>query len=162
VQHAEWSDTDGVIKFGWGQCTLRATSEGLMLRAEAADEHNLRRIQDGIAARLERIGRRDQLTVNWQQSAPSTAAPGQVTSAPAARTGAGAAFRGRLGTIGLTAAVALAVAVHLGLGGALLAHARWTSWVTNVIVALVVVKALFIGRFALRRSKTSKRHGTLD
>jgi len=38
-----------------------------MLRVEAADEDNLRRLQDLIASRLERFGRRDRLTVTWQR-----------------------------------------------------------------------------------------------
>jgi hypothetical protein len=46
--------------------------------------------------------------------------------------------------------------VHLGLGGALLAHARWTSWATDVILALAVVKVLVIGGFTRRRSRASK------
>jgi len=25
VQHVAWTDTDGVVSFGWGQCTLQAT-----------------------------------------------------------------------------------------------------------------------------------------
>lgn len=59
------SDTDGVIDFGWGRCVLRATDTDLLLRAEADDEPHLRRIEDGIAARLQRIGRRDGLSVSW-------------------------------------------------------------------------------------------------
>jgi hypothetical protein len=64
------SGADGMIDFGWGRCTLRATSDALTLRAEAGDQDQLQRIQDGIAARLERIGRRDRLTVTWEQAAP--------------------------------------------------------------------------------------------
>jgi len=67
LQHAEWSDTHGIVSLNWGQCTLQATSTALILRAEAADEENLRRIQDLIARRLESFGRRDHLKVDWQQ-----------------------------------------------------------------------------------------------
>jgi len=67
MRHAEWTDTRGIIRTSWGECTLRATPGTLALRAEAADEENLRRIQDLIASRLEKFGRRDQLTVTWQQ-----------------------------------------------------------------------------------------------
>lgn len=67
-RHAEWSDTDGVIDFGWGRCTLHATGEGLVLQAEADNQQQLRRIQDAITARLERIGRRDRLAVTWESS----------------------------------------------------------------------------------------------
>lgn len=46
VQHAQSTDTDGVIDFGWGRCTLHATAEELVLAALAEDEQGLRRIQD--------------------------------------------------------------------------------------------------------------------
>jgi hypothetical protein len=104
VQHTEWSDTHGIITFGWGQCTLHATPEGLTLHAQAADEQNLRRIQDGIAARLEKIGRRDQLKVTWRQAAPSTDSPDAATNTPATPTGPDTAHRGRLATISLAPA----------------------------------------------------------
>lgn len=61
----EWSDDHGVISFGWGRCTLRADPGALSLRAEAPDEDSLRLIQYRVADRLERIGRRDHLTVTW-------------------------------------------------------------------------------------------------
>ncbi|HLJ99071.1 MAG TPA: DUF2218 domain-containing protein [Streptosporangiaceae bacterium] len=70
---SEHSGTDGVIDFGWGRCTLHATGDALMLTAEAEDPQNLQRLQDGIARRIERIGRRDQLTVTWQRTPPDAA-----------------------------------------------------------------------------------------
>jgi hypothetical protein len=70
VWHADWSDTDGVIDFGWGRCTLHATGEALMLTAEADDVQNLQRIQEGVARRLERIGRRDRLSLTWRSARP--------------------------------------------------------------------------------------------
>jgi hypothetical protein len=63
--HVEWSDDRGVISFGWGRCTLRADPGVLTLRAEAPDEEGLRRVEQRVADRLERFGRRDQLTVTW-------------------------------------------------------------------------------------------------
>ena len=66
VQHVEWSDTYGVVRLNWGQWTLQATPNTLKLRAEAADQQHLRRIQDLLTARLEKIGRRDHVTVDWQ------------------------------------------------------------------------------------------------
>ena len=78
VQHVEWSDTHGIVSLNWGQCTLQATSSTLTLRAEAADEENLRRIQDLITVRLERFGQRDHLKVDWQQQRnESGRTPGQ-------------------------------------------------------------------------------------
>jgi hypothetical protein len=61
----EWSDDLGMISFGWGRCTLRADPGVLTLRAEAPDEDDLRRVEHRVADRLERFGRRDQLTVTW-------------------------------------------------------------------------------------------------
>lgn len=72
VAHGEWSDTEGVIAFGQGRCTLRATDDALILRAEAADTAQLLRIQEGVARRLEGIGRRDRLTVSWGPTTPDT------------------------------------------------------------------------------------------
>lgn len=66
VEHAEWSDSDGVIDFGWARCVLHATDTELVLTIEAQDAEHLQRAQAGIAARLERIGRRDELTVTWR------------------------------------------------------------------------------------------------
>ena len=67
VREARATDTDGVIEFGWGRCVVRASATELVLHAEADSEDGLRRIQDGIAARVERIGRRDRLSVRWSQ-----------------------------------------------------------------------------------------------
>jgi hypothetical protein len=52
---------------------MHAAAGTLTLRAEADSEENLRRIQDLLTARLEKIGRRDHLTVNWQPPAPPAA-----------------------------------------------------------------------------------------
>ncbi len=73
-EHTDWSDTDGVIDFGWGRCSLHASDRDLTLLAEAEDQQQLQRIQDGVARRLERIGRRDRLTVTWQTPPDATSA----------------------------------------------------------------------------------------
>jgi hypothetical protein len=49
---------------------MHAAAGTLTLRAEADSEENLRRIQDLLTARLEKIGKRVHLTVNWQPPAP--------------------------------------------------------------------------------------------
>jgi len=67
VRKVETSDAHAVVDFGWGRCIMQATPPGLKLRAEAADAEGLRRIEDGITTRLEKIGRRDRLKVTWQQ-----------------------------------------------------------------------------------------------
>jgi hypothetical protein len=69
VQHVEWSQTHGIISFGWGQCTMQTSPGTLILRAEAADEENLRRVQEIVAADIARFGKRDHLTVTWQRPA---------------------------------------------------------------------------------------------
>jgi hypothetical protein len=63
--HVEWGDDRGVISFQWGRCTLHAFQGLLTLRAEAPDEDTLRRLEHRIGDLLERIGRRDRLTVAW-------------------------------------------------------------------------------------------------
>jgi hypothetical protein len=63
--HVEWSENHGTIDFGWGRCTLRADPGVLTVRAEAPDGESLQRLQDRLAERLERFGRRDHLTVIW-------------------------------------------------------------------------------------------------
>lgn len=62
----EWSATSGLVRLGWGQATLQATAGTLTLQARAADEENLRRIQDLLTSHLDRFSRRDPLTVTWQ------------------------------------------------------------------------------------------------
>jgi hypothetical protein len=70
VQHVECSDTYGIISLNWGTWTMQASPDTLTVRAEAADEENLRRIQDLVTARLGKFGRRDHLTVIWQRPGP--------------------------------------------------------------------------------------------
>ena len=42
----------GAVSLDWGQWTVRAFSGRLAVRAEAADQESLRRIQDLLTARL--------------------------------------------------------------------------------------------------------------
>jgi hypothetical protein len=70
MRGAEWSGTEGTVTLNWGRWTMHAAPGTLTLRAEADSEENLRRIQDLVTARLEKIGRRDRLTVNWQPASP--------------------------------------------------------------------------------------------
>ena len=76
VQQVECSETSGMISFGWGQCTMRATPGTLTLRAEAGDRESLQRVQDIIARDIERFGKRNQLTVSWQRAEAPSAQPG--------------------------------------------------------------------------------------
>ena len=72
VQHVECSGTEGTVSLDCGQWTMRASPGLLAVRAEAADQESLRQIQDLITARLQKFGRRENLTVNWQQPQPDT------------------------------------------------------------------------------------------
>jgi hypothetical protein len=66
VRQVDFADTEGTVTLNWGQWTMRALPGLLAVRAEAADEESLRRIKDLLTARLQKFGRREQLTVNWQ------------------------------------------------------------------------------------------------
>lgn len=154
VDRTSWSDTRGRIEFKWGICTVEATESALTLRAEAADKDGLRRIEDGIAKRLETIGRRDELTVTWQRAEPGyPAASASVRPAWTARP------RRPILVIGLVGAGVVIVAVHVGLFGRAAASSPWTTWGANVIVALVAVKLgvvvthVLLARRAARRLK---------
>jgi hypothetical protein len=66
VRRVECSGTEGTVSLNWGQWTMRAFPGLLAVRAEAADEESLRRIRDLLTARLQKFGRREHLTVDWQ------------------------------------------------------------------------------------------------
>jgi hypothetical protein len=137
VQHVEWSDTYGTFDVGWGRCAVEASSDVLMLRLEAADEEGLHRLEGAVAHRLETIGRRDGLKVNWQHS--------DATEAASPAPGRGARrWRGRATTIGLVVVGLLIVAVHLGVFGTAVAVSMWTGWATNIVLVLVLLKVLGI------------------
>ena len=76
VRHVECSGTEGTVILNWGQWTMQALPGLLAVRAEAADEDSLRRIQDLLTARLQKFGRRERLTVNWRRPETATAEPG--------------------------------------------------------------------------------------
>jgi hypothetical protein len=75
---ASSSGAEGIIDFGWGRCTLHASADALTLHAEADDPLHLEQIQGGITARLERMGRRDQLTVTWTPAVSSGTPPARI------------------------------------------------------------------------------------
>jgi hypothetical protein len=158
VRHVDCSETRGTVDFAGGRWTLQATANTLTMRVDAADEDTLGQLQEGIAGRLQRIGRRDQLAVTWRRPDMSVAPDGQA--AGAAHTGAGKHRRlSRLGTIGLVIGGALVVAAHLGAGGAALATSAWTGWATNIVLVLILLKLLFLaghvvlGGFLVRHGK---------
>jgi hypothetical protein len=66
VRRVERGEAEATVTLNWGQWTIRARPGLLTVRAEAADEENLRRIQDLLTTRLENFGRREHLTVTWR------------------------------------------------------------------------------------------------
>ena len=139
-----WTDTDGTLTLPWGRCTLRAAPGLLTVRVEADDPESLGRLRDLVTTHLGRFSRRDPLTVEWQPTeAPKTF--GEAPPAPERRGG-----RARFVVIGVAV---IAVALHLGLGGAVLTRTSWTGWVVGFLVTVVVVKAALMGGFALHRHR---------
>ena len=65
ITGVEGDENLAVISFARGRCVLQATDEALVLRAEAENPQALQDIQDGVTRRLEKIGRRDRLSVAW-------------------------------------------------------------------------------------------------
>jgi hypothetical protein len=157
----EWTDTHGVLRMDpWGTCTVDATATALVLRAEADDEVSLRCIQDIVTRDIDRFGRRDQLTVRWQ----SSDSPDQLTPAPMPTRGG---RRHRRGAITLAATgvlgVALTIATHVGLGGALVAGMRWLDWTGFGLIAvpLIVIGTHVVAPLSvvgLRRRIAARRH----
>jgi hypothetical protein len=70
VLDVEWSDTQGVLSLSWGRCTFDAGPTTLTVRVDAADEERLRGVQRIVTDDLERLGRREQLSVSWGASEP--------------------------------------------------------------------------------------------
>jgi hypothetical protein len=66
IRHVERGQTEATVTLNWGQWTMRARPGRLTVRAEAADQENLRRIKDLLTGRLETFGRREHLTVAWR------------------------------------------------------------------------------------------------
>jgi hypothetical protein len=173
VQQVDRSDTSGTIRFTHGTCTLHAAHGAPMLRVDADDEDALRQLQDGITRRLETIGRRDHLTVQWHRSDPAAdPPPGQDTppgrdGTPTAAAPAGTTAARRPQTLGphrlgrtltLTAVAVLAILVHVGLLGSTLATSAWANWGTNIILAIILAKIIALGVQLLLR-RTAHRRG---
>lgn len=156
---AEYTDTQGtIIIHPWGRCTLQAAERTLTVNVEATTPDALRQIQHMVAGDLERFGRRDGLTVNWPPpdatTAPDADAPNDTRTVPA--------VLGRRSAILLALLIAALLAIHLGLGGAILAHTGWAGLSTGVIIAVVFAKLLLVamGRRAIHSmlSHRSTRH----
>ena len=64
---AEFTDTDGRIEFEFGTCEFDAQSDVLVLRAYAADEESVARVEHVIGSHLERFAHRDPVQVTWSR-----------------------------------------------------------------------------------------------
>jgi hypothetical protein len=63
---ASFGDEDGYIQFEFGRCSLHAAGGALELEVSAADAESHERMERVIGSHLERFGRRDELSVAWQ------------------------------------------------------------------------------------------------
>ncbi|WP_078651244.1 DUF2218 domain-containing protein [Streptomyces xylophagus] len=72
----EWTDSDGMLRLPWGQCTLQATPGTLRVHIEAEDQENLGRLQDLVTTHIGRFSRRDPLRVEWEPSEAIVDTPG--------------------------------------------------------------------------------------
>ncbi|EGX61061.1 MULTISPECIES: DUF2218 domain-containing protein [Streptomyces] len=162
VHHVEWSDTDGTVRTSLGRWTLQATPDALVLHVEAANEEKLQRMRDLIAARVEKIGRRDNLTVAWRQPEVSGALPGtgDQADAPHAKEHHGHAggMTRRWTVRAVVGVVALMGVAHLVLGGSVLAASQWLGWGAGaVVVAVVLVKVIGMGGFVAHHRRRRAR-----
>lgn len=156
---AEWTDTSGTVTFTpWGRCTLSAGESALDIRIDAADEQGLAQIRDVITRDLERFSRREPLTVAWTE--PDEADDGPFRPAAAMRPPRRARRPG-VQAILLILAVAVVIAVHVGLAGTIASRSPWTGLATTVILLLVAVKlaVLVLARMGWRRRKTRAGNG---
>jgi uncharacterized protein len=63
---ASFGDDSGYIQFEFGRCELHAADSTLRLAVTAADDERHERMERVVGSHLERFGRRDGLTVTWQ------------------------------------------------------------------------------------------------
>jgi hypothetical protein len=163
VHHVERSDTDGTVRLSLGQWTLRATPDALVLRIEADSEANLRRMRELITSRVEKIGRRDHLTVAWQQREAPAALPGtdEQTGAPHPKLhGHAGGTTNRWTLRAVVGVVALMAVAHLVLGGSVLAAWKWLGWGAGAVVAAVLLAKVIAmaGFVAHRRRRRAQGH----
>ena len=62
-----FGEDSGYIQFDFGRCELHANGGTLMLDVSAADADGHERMERVIGSHLERFGRRDGLSVAWQE-----------------------------------------------------------------------------------------------
>jgi hypothetical protein len=72
VLNIEQGDERAVITFAWGTCTLTSTDTALVVRLDAQNAADLDQAEALFAHRIQTVGSREQLTVEWQRDAPSS------------------------------------------------------------------------------------------
>src|SRR5579859_5780215 len=138
---AECTQSHAVVEFEpWGVCTMSVVGVGLLVRVDAGDQSNLRRMQEIITNDLERFGRRDGLIVRWHLSeVPSDSErqpdplAGMTAHAPLARSKPHrVAIMWTVGGVALAAAIG----VHLLVAGAALAIPQWLGWTAAGVIVI--------------------------
>jgi hypothetical protein len=149
IRAATVDDETVVLMLAWGRCTITASDDPLVLVAEAAAPENLARLQNGSA-------------IAWPRSAAATTSPSpghrpKASPPTAAPASALVAHRGALTKISIVLLVGVVLAVHLGIGAALLGH-HWAWWALAAI-AIVVALKLVVARhlFAALHGHRSQR-----
>jgi hypothetical protein len=61
-------DESGFVDFGFGNPTLQTQPQGLVISVETTSPVTLDRVQQRLTADIERFGRRDGLTITWNQT----------------------------------------------------------------------------------------------
>ena len=74
----QWSKTHGTADFGWGRCTMQATTNLLSLRADADDQDALHQMEEFVTRHLEKYGATDELKVDWKQPGMPAAGRGDA------------------------------------------------------------------------------------
>jgi len=64
---ASFGEDSGYIQFDFGRCDLHARAGTLTIDVSAADVEGHERMERVIGSHLERFGRRDGLSVAWQE-----------------------------------------------------------------------------------------------
>ena len=62
---ASFGEDSGYIQFDFGRCDLHASDGTLKLEVTASDAESHERMERVIGSHLERFGRRDELSVSW-------------------------------------------------------------------------------------------------
>ena len=66
---AEWSDSEGVVRFEPGTCRMAAADDALILDCESATAEDLDVVETVVADHLLRFAWKEELTVGWEKAA---------------------------------------------------------------------------------------------